>query len=344
MTANFTNWNLHLAEALHDGGRGFHRALKRCRKDFSTRAVHECRVEARRLLSSIDLIQSIAPQKGFRKGRRAIRKCLKLLQPLRDVQVQLGLARQSSIASVPLIRSELSERRRHHRRKAIEGLDALSDARTRRLAGKIERWLRRYDNPVDDQRRIRRVLAVRLTAGYKKVIGLRATVDPGDVETIHRVRIAFKKFRYTIEPVRGLLTDFPAETMRDFKSLQDALGSLQDTDVFLQRLDKWIRKQPELARPLALFRHWLLCLRPQQIHTAIEWMDRLPAEWQGGSLHFMPGKPNASSNGAPRPAESDAATPRRSRDGGRASKAGRARRQTQGSSEAPSPGRPRHAE
>jgi hypothetical protein len=121
---------------------------------------------------------------------------------------------------------------------------------------------------------------------YRNVIALRKEIDPGNVETIHRLRVAFKKFRYTIEPLRGFMTEFPPESMRDIKSLQEALGSLQDTDVYLRWLDKLIRKQPEMVRPLAFFRHWLLCLRPQHIRSSIHWIDQLPSDWQGGPFQF----------------------------------------------------------
>jgi CHAD domain-containing protein len=303
--------NARLAAALHERWRTFHQALKRCRQKFSTGAVHECRVEARRLLSSLDLIQSIARQKRFRKARRPIRKCLKLLQPLRDVQVQENLARQSAIASLPLIRLELAKHRRRHRKKALRGIKSLEVERAKDLATKMEEYLCR-DSPANGSEiAIRLGLVKRLTALYRAVIELRQDIDPGNVETIHRVRIAFKKFRYTLEPVRGLLKEFSFASMRDIKSMQEALGRLQDTDVYLQWLDKWIRKRPAMMRPLALFRHWLLCLRPRQIRESIDWLDRLPAHWQGGPFLFAPENPKGSRNGAAaKPGRSGPRSPR----------------------------------
>jgi CHAD domain-containing protein len=289
--------NARLAAALHERWRTFHQALKRCRQKFSTRAVHECRVEARRLLSNLDLIQSLAPQERFRKGRRPIRKCLKLLQPLRDVQVQENLARQSAIASFPLIRLELAKQRRRYRKKAVRGIKSLEVQRARDLSEKMEELLY-HERAMAEEAAIRQGLLKRLTGLYRTVIELRRDIDPGNVETIHRVRVAFKKFRYTIEPVRGLLKEFSSASMQDIKSLQEALGSLQDTDVYLRWLDKWIRKRPAMIRPLALFRHWLLCLRPHQIRESIDWLDRLPADWQGGPFLFASQGSKRSRNGS----------------------------------------------
>jgi len=288
--------NVRLGAAVRSRWQTFRRALKRCRQEFATKAVHECRVEARRLLSSLELLQSIVPQERFRKGRRPIRKCLKLLQPLRDVQVQENLVRQSAITSLPLIRSELAKQRHRYQKKAVRGIKALELARTKELTRQMERDLcgtavengkqKRRGIALRDDAALRRLFLKRLTGLYRKVIGVRKEIDPGNVETIHRLRVAFKKFRYTVEPLRGFMTEFPPESMRDIKSLQEALGGLQDTDVYLRWLDKLIRHRPEMVRPLALFRHWLLCLRPQQIRASIHWIDQLPPHWQGGPFQF----------------------------------------------------------
>src|SRR5690349_11406097 len=133
--------NRRLARAVDARWQIFHRTLKRCREKFATKAVHECRVEARRLMSTLELIQTILPQKRYRKGRRPLRKCLKLLQPLRDVQVQENLARQSAITTLPLIRKALAKEQRKHRKIAMRGIEDLDVRRTKELARRIERDL-----------------------------------------------------------------------------------------------------------------------------------------------------------------------------------------------------------
>jgi CHAD domain-containing protein len=200
-----------------------------------------------------------------------------------------------------LLLAELDRQRRKFRKKALRGIKSLDASRVRRLAGKIERDLSGQAAAGTDEAAIRRLLLRRLIGLYRTVILLRKDIDPANVETIHRVRIAFKKLRYTIEPVRELLAEFKPAAMRDMKSLQEALGSLQDTDVYLKWLDQWMRKQPEVVRPLALFRHCLLCQRPKHIRASIEWLDRLPADWQGGPLVFAPEPSARNRNGSASP-------------------------------------------
>jgi CHAD domain-containing protein len=54
--------------------------------------------------------------------------------------------------------------------------------------------------------------------------------------TIHRVRIAFKSFRYMVEIIHPLLDDYPVETLKRMNDYQALLGEIQDTEVFAQTL------------------------------------------------------------------------------------------------------------
>ena len=57
------------------------------------------------------------------------------------------------------------------------------------------------------------------------------------------------------------------------------MGEVQDTEVFLARLDKFARRHESRARTLALFRHWLLQRHTTQIAHCLEHADRLHSFW-----------------------------------------------------------------
>jgi hypothetical protein len=69
------------------------------------------------------------------------------------------------------------------------------------------------------------------------------------------------------------------------QGFQTLFGELQDTDVFLGRLDKYARKDRQRARTLAAFRHWLLKRRTAQIGECLRHADML--------LEFWPPRPTA---------------------------------------------------
>jgi CHAD domain-containing protein len=55
-------------------------------------------------------------------------------------------------------------------------------------------------------------------------------------ETIHRVRIAFKSFRYMMEIVHPLLKDYPTKNLERMNNYQSLMGEIQDIEVFMQTL------------------------------------------------------------------------------------------------------------
>jgi CHAD domain-containing protein len=63
-----------------------------------------------------------------------------------------------------------------------------------------------------------------------------AMVDPGQPATIHRLRIAFKKFRYMIEAIHPILAHFPEDYLKRMHNYQASMGDIQDMEVALQEL------------------------------------------------------------------------------------------------------------
>jgi len=59
-------------------------------------------------------------------------------------------------------------------------------------------------------------------------------VDLTRPATIHRVRVAFKAFRYMVEIIYPMLNDFPIEHLKRMNNYQTRMGDIQDTEVFLR--------------------------------------------------------------------------------------------------------------
>jgi inorganic triphosphatase YgiF len=80
----------HLGDSLHTQWLRYRKRLKRCQERFSEDAVHDVRVETRRLLSTIALLGAFIPERDIKKVRRALKRHLDTFDQLRDTQVQLG--------------------------------------------------------------------------------------------------------------------------------------------------------------------------------------------------------------------------------------------------------------
>ena len=82
---------VHLAGSLRAARRNYRRRLKRCRKKFSEKAVHDLRVETRRLLALLDFLEAARFDDAPGKTRKILKQRLDAFDELRDMQVHLQL-------------------------------------------------------------------------------------------------------------------------------------------------------------------------------------------------------------------------------------------------------------
>ncbi len=61
-------------------------------------------------------------------------------------------------------------------------------------------------------------------------------INPAAANTIHRVRLTFKTFRYMVEIVHPLMNDFPPENLKRMHEYQSLMGEIQDVEVIMQAL------------------------------------------------------------------------------------------------------------
>jgi CHAD domain-containing protein len=62
------------------------------------------------------------------------------------------------------------------------------------------------------------------------------SMDPDRTATIHRVRVAFKKFRYMAECIQPTLPNFPETQLKNMQNYQTLMGDIHDVEVFLDTL------------------------------------------------------------------------------------------------------------
>ncbi len=80
-----------------------------------------------------------------------------------------------------------------------------------------------------------------------------ALSDSGRVDEHHEMRIAAKRFRYTLEAFGALFDDGLKGELRVLKRLQDLLGEMHDCDVWLEMLPIFLEE--ERTRTIAYFGH-----------------------------------------------------------------------------------------
>jgi CHAD domain-containing protein len=232
----------HLAASVGSARRRYRKRLARCQKKFSENAVHDLRTETRRILALLDLLEALRFGESFAKLRKTFKKRLDAFDDLRDTHVQRVLLK-------PMWKTfpEAKEFKKHLRKceKQLEcemsrHIKAAKCGRLNRCLKDTEKSLRQCASnpPTGGSARQSQLL---LSIAFRRVLVLRRQIRRGVPKTIHRLRIAFKRFRYTAELLQPFLPHFTPQRLERMKDFQDAAGNIQDVAVLLERIDKDIK-------------------------------------------------------------------------------------------------------
>jgi CHAD domain-containing protein len=111
-----------------------------------------------------------------------------------------------------------------------------------------------------------------LGGAFRRVIILRRQIKRNKPATIHKMRVAFKRLRYTAELLQPFLSHFTPERITRMKEFQSAAGDIQDVAVLVVRLDKDVKSGDLKADCVKNLRGELL----QQERRAIDsFMERI---------------------------------------------------------------------
>lgn len=211
--------------------RTYRSELKRCQDEVTEEAVHDLRVATRRLLALIDLLRAVAPHPRLRKLRRTLKDQLNDLNGLRDTQVML-IAVSESLDDFPEI--EFFQKFLHKREKRLlrstgKAIKSFKHSGfSKRMATIRKKILKKKLNTVPDSQ-----LLQAADDQFGVVLHRYHHVDPSNPATIHRMRVAFKKFRYIVEIIRPLIPTLPEENLNPMHDYQSAMGNIQDAEVML---------------------------------------------------------------------------------------------------------------
>src|SRR6185503_9693372 len=121
-------------------------------------------------------------------------------------------------------------------------LPRLKQGRLADSVAAIKRQLRsRAADPALEEKRSAAVQDA-LRAAYANVVARHRAIAPRDTGTIHRTRVAFKKFRYMMEALQPLLPGVDEHQLKSMDRYQTRMGDIQDLVVLLGSVDKFVKK------------------------------------------------------------------------------------------------------
>lgn len=271
-----------LHDSLHERWQAFRTELKRCQKKPSEAAVHDLRVATRRLISTLDLLASIYPEANLRKARRRLKKQLDMFGPLRDVQVQL-LSVDKMLPSFPELQG-FYEHLVKRERRLVRRLGAeVNRVKTGKVKKAIDVAAKEVDGLFDTPTKTREKLTTAIHAvdtAFNKVVERKLAVTPSDSATIHRMRVAFKKFRYLVESLAPMLDRITSKHLKAMNAFQGCMGDIQDAEVLVIHAAAYARKRgPESEASLTRALEELSRRRTALIETFLASADTLFTFW-----------------------------------------------------------------
>lgn len=215
--------------------------LKACMEDPNSESIHELRVSARRLFAVFELLRTIQPSPELQTLQRELKNQLNDLDKISDVQM-MAAEIEKILGEYPMAQPffhHLRKREKSLRRKALKHLHSLDDRKLEKQIHLVEKVQAGNWNSEEGLH----ALALRaLDRAFRLTLERYRLIDTDHTETIHRVRIAFRKFRYIIEIVYPALPGYPDTLLREMRLYQRKMGTIQDLETLLRSLEKYAHK------------------------------------------------------------------------------------------------------
>lgn len=205
-------------------------------------AVHDLRVSIRRLNAIVALIEKLS-QASKREIRDELKNLMKPLGVLRDVQVRIEWLKELKCDENPAgaaILAELAEEERNLITSLPEYLESSVVDEIKKLEPEnfIEELTKAGESRGDSLAVLCHDEITRLLAKFER--REKRFHETGETRDLHRARIAFKRFRYTIEIFYPFYPHFDAKELNSF---QTKLGDFHDLDLMLN----WLKTKEKNA-------------------------------------------------------------------------------------------------
>jgi CHAD domain-containing protein len=266
----------HLAESMREMRRRYRKRLARCQEKFSEGAVHDLRIETRRLLAMLDLLDALGVGDDLKKTRKVFKKRLDSFDELRDTHVQLLLLKPIC-RDFPEAREfdlMLLRREKELTNELGHDIKTVKQARLERRLKALEKELRKSAK-AKPRKAGRSLAAAALSETFARVVLLRRLVRRNNTKTIHQMRVAFKRFRYMSELLQPLLPRLTKKDLRRMQEYQSMMGDIQDMEVLLAGLKEAVAEKCLSAAAMRDLRKELLRRRRHLIDILMEAVDHL---------------------------------------------------------------------
>jgi len=229
-----------LLTELNNRGSRLLEMLETCRVAPDVDAIHDLRVSIRRYLAATDALEQLAGRSILsNKSRKSLKSLLDSYDEVRDLQVMIGDL--SSEPEIFLPESLFLNWLKKRENASAELQFTVAESQSAAMA-------EIHSDAMQKSRRVLKKLppfAVEelMDKIFKRNRKLASAVKADDPPTIHKLRIAFKSFRYSMEFFSSQL-GAPAALFPRLRAYQTALGKVQDASVLIDTMLQFESEDP----------------------------------------------------------------------------------------------------
>jgi CHAD domain-containing protein len=256
--------------------------VARCRRRPTEPAIHDLRVATRRLLAAMTTVDALLPGSQFKRSSAELRKHLKAFNAVRDIHVQL-LALRGLRGRFPVLRQYEAFLRKQERglvRTVQAELRAVRQDLLIRSIARVHTAMSGFYSAPALAGAVRAMLVGRAASMFARVLARRAVLSPVNSRSVHRLRVAFKKFRYTLELARPVLPWADKKHGAAMDAFQTAMGEIQDLEVLVAGIQRFARHDVRSAGWLFLpVLQFLGSVRTAKLESFVRTADEVQKFW-----------------------------------------------------------------
>jgi len=234
-----------LLEALDKRWTEYYIELKLCRREASMEVIHDLGVATRRLLAMIELLRAVFPHPRLQRMRKVLKEQLARFEELRDTQVMVVeiLETLKELPEAAPFLAHLQKQEKKLLRTAKRQVTVLKPGNLIKRVSTIRKSVVRLLDGGED---INPCLLEIIDDAYALVLHRSGMLDKTRTATIHRLRIAFRKFRYLVEIVHPVLPNYPGDNLGTLHDFQGTMGDIQDIEILLNILAEFSEKETSI--------------------------------------------------------------------------------------------------
>ena len=272
-----------LIDSLEQRWRKYLKELRLCKKTTPEESVHNVRVATRRLIATLAIIELVLPCERVRRMRGGLKRLFDSFSLLRDTQVQLMMLERDSIEHPELetLLTVLRIRERNLTKTVTDRVKRIETSLLSRTVRAVKTALRlHFSRPIMRETGMAAVMGV-IASRFMRAALCKVQVIATQTKTMHRARIAFKKFRYTVEAILPLFPELTSEQLKAMDAYQTRLGNVQDAETLQVVVRRFAQKRNLSSRKkLSAYQRELVLRKRELVTTYMQSADEVYRFWQ----------------------------------------------------------------